>query len=217
MCTVLAMAWISPSDWWGVADFGNVPDWIAAVGTSAAFIVAAVAFLHEVRNRRAAQARLVFGEIAGGGNVYPGDHVLAWPSSEGFAWPQGLDAVDGTDKVGNATIVSNSPLAVTKVSVTNGSAEIVGPVLVRVEGTGIGSRDMALVARIVGPASHATVEVEALWLNAPEAPLRNVVIAFRDSSATWWTRRDSEPVMRATKRESTEFAARAKATIAALG
>jgi len=41
-------------------DAGTWPDWVAAIGTSAAFIIAAIAYRKSVQDGRVAQARLVF-------------------------------------------------------------------------------------------------------------------------------------------------------------
>lgn len=43
---------------------GSWPDWIAAVGTALAFLIAAVSYLWSVKVRREAQARLVYAEVA---------------------------------------------------------------------------------------------------------------------------------------------------------
>jgi hypothetical protein len=42
---------------------GTWPDWIAAIGTSFAFLVAAVAYFRDVKTRRESQARLVYTKL----------------------------------------------------------------------------------------------------------------------------------------------------------
>ena len=174
---------------------GSWPDWLAAVGTSAAFLIAARSYRIDVRRRKEAQARLVYGQVThvehyGAGERFP---MLARGARAGFG-----DAAVGFvdfDPVAGSAYVAAEPLAALTVAVHNGSEELISRVRVQVH-TFENGQVLAFNA-LIGPIEpRAEAVVEMLCRNDvyPARRSHGVIVTFEDSSGQWWKRCNAQRV-----------------------
>jgi hypothetical protein len=176
---------------------GSWPDWIAAVFTSLAFVVAAISYARSVRVREEAQARLVYSYVL---------HVEEHEAGAVFdVLPRG--AQSGTGGGGTAMLPKAAPtdpwrqVAVVPVIqmtavIHNGSDELIGPAKLQVVNSGRGKvlDDFSMMAGSVRP--HSDHIVDFVWPNAdyPGSPSTATTVIFRDASGSWWRRHMSEPI-----------------------
>lgn len=195
---------------------GTWPDWVAAVGTSAAFLVAAIAFAVEMNHRRLAQARLVYAGVTRGTVHRAGDVLHGFAELSG-TWSSDMsDLSVSTDRYGNESYVTPRDAIFLALEVHNESDEIVGPVLLQITSQGKLLGDLALVAYATQP--HGTSAVHALreMAGGPGKPSVGTRIYYRDSSNKWWTREDSEPIRRVRALHARKLARTAKKLIGTL-
>lgn len=183
---------------------GSWPDWIAAIGTTAAFLVAAVAYSRDVRTRRWAQARLVHVELRdlhffGPREVAP---LLAHGAGIGGGDVPRVPLNSGAPPVTRQLLLEPAGLATA--AVQNGSDEVFGPAFVRALGrTGPGIPwDFEVTSGPVSPRSERVVELCCSNPHYPSGqPGIELEVVFRDSAGRWWRRRGYEPVRRARDKE----------------
>lgn len=173
---------------------GTWPDWFAAIGTTAAFAIAAIAYARDVKARNWAQARLVYCKVLG---------VTAYEAMKSFPLlDQGAQVGHGDVKLGHVEAVdgtvlhfSESPFVLVTIAVHNGSDELIGPVWVQGFNPGDGAPwNFRVPLGFVEPRSHGVVE---LYCSNPAHPGEpNVLgrVVFRDSGGRWWRRSGWEPV-----------------------
>lgn len=194
--------------WFESVGPGTWPEWIAAIGTTAAFLVAAVAFAADVRRRKAAQARLVSAQTAAGNTAA----VAAAISDFLDVWrPGNLKSEEFTESIGDLgfarlTAEGDSLHFLARVTVHNMSDELIGPVLYQCLPWG-GETEWLydLVAEVIEPNGAASNEVMRPWTTAPRYPQWDLSIAFRDSSGRWWTRAGSRPIKPVSRRRAREY------------
>ncbi|MDF9874816.1 hypothetical protein [Cellulosimicrobium cellulans] len=180
----------------GAVGAGTWPDWIAALGTSLAFLVAALAYGRDVSWRRQAQARLVYAKIShlefhDAGAVVP---MLAHGAGIGNGDAR-LAIAGGPGSQSN--YVALEPFAVVTVEIHNGSEELIGPVHVQALNTGMGEGwPFSVPAGMVEPHSSTVVELTCTNRHYPGQPGVGVIIAFRDATSRWWYRQGIEPIER---------------------
>lgn len=188
---------------WSEVDWGNAPEWVGAIATGAAFTVAAVAFRRDVSNRRAAQARLVHAvtvrELTGGTPDEFGGMVLWRPDSPR---PEPGAAIVRLFQ----EVVWSSQVRILHVKMSNGSMELIGPVLLRVVTAGYGPMTWQHCMDVMEPEHEVKFAVVCPAPEGPPAPPVDFEIAFMDSAGAWWKRRGTLPVQGATRRESKELA-----------
>ena len=152
---------------------GTWPDWIAAIGTVVAFLIAAVAYATDANRRRWAQARLVYSFVAERHDREPGQVIrLREPC---FEAPDAFEVVsrglDGT------SVRARKRLVEATIAVHNGSKELIGPIRARVVGMETPGEVVFRQVTVLSPAIGSTV-------------------SFRDSVGRWWRRPQGEPVER---------------------
>lgn len=189
------------------AAWGTIPDWVTAIGTSAAFLIAAIALLIEARSRRASQARRVFAIRTEQIQYRAGEEIYGWRDHAGN-WTlgpvPGLKSHVSRDfqipffDAGKATVR-------TGIRIRNESDEIIGPVLVRLIGADVNRAEHALGAYVAEPHQDADAYLLCEWVNAPKDPEYDFEIAFRDSSGRWWTRRENLPIKSVGKKRAAEY------------
>ena len=191
-CTVLPMRWMPFGEWWSNADFGSVPEWVAALGTSAAFLVAAWAYLMDARRRREAQARLVYAEVRHVSYVGRGEEFPVLAHGERMGLPgvgaEGLPT-GRKDEDGHSLFVALAPQCIHGVAIVNASDEIVDQVTVR--HYFINEKDMLPVDGIAGTAKPRSDRLVEYYLPNPPHPAQRVYrmdLLFRDSRGHWWLR-----------------------------
>ena len=183
---------------------GSWPEWLAAVGTTAAFLVAAVAYARDVKARRWAQARLVHVEVRDVRFYAPGETapLLAYGAQVGYGDVPWLPVAREEPPVTHQVLLGAGAL-VTAV-VHNGSDEIFGPALVRAYGrTGLDTPwGFDVPGGPVGPRSETVLELLCSNPHYPRGePGIYLEVTFRDSAGRWWRRRGYEPVLRARDKE----------------
>lgn len=176
---------------------GSWPEWITAVGTTAAFLVAAGSYSVSVKVRREAQARLVYSKMTdvsfhAAGEQFP---IL----QHGARMGNGSSAIRIVqDEHGNNVYLAVAPVMRATVVVHNGSKELIGSARVQIVDVGLGvvRDDFSISIDAIDPESDHTVEFT--WLNDhhPGFPSVGTTVIFRDASGQWWRRHRSEPIER---------------------
>lgn len=183
---------------------GSWPDWLAAIGTSAAFIVAAIAYGRDVRARRWAQARLVYVRMKDLSWHGPGATVPLLAHGAGSGRGDVPWVPVRTNQPPTTHQILLGPGGVVTAAVHNGSDELIGPAFVRAIGrTGLDVPwDFEAIAGPVDPHSDGVVELVCSNPHFPGGePNVQLEVTFRDSAGRWWRRRGHEPVERARDRE----------------
>lgn len=200
---------------------GSWPDWLAAVGTTLAFLVAAVSYWRSVNERREEQARLIYSRVVGiefhepgaqfsmsphltprgivqGGVRIEGPATAEIVTADGGTVPLELSWLQAVRSGTESHFVAVDPVVVLTVAVHNGSKELIAPAKVKV--VNIGRKtildDLTFVLDLVAPESEERVYF--VWKNGdhPGQPNLGASILFRDSSSQWWRRHLVEPIER---------------------
>lgn len=175
---------------------GSWPDWIAGIGTSLAFVLAALAYARDVKVRRGAQARLVYCKVT---------HVEAHVPGERFPMlARGAQIGYGDARVqilrggpGESEYLAAEPLMLLTVTVHNGSDELIGPARVMPIDTGHDKAwGFSVPLGVIDPRGDGVVELTCSNPHYPGEPGVSAVVIFRDSVGQWWSRKGSEPVER---------------------
>lgn len=200
---------------------GSWPDWVAAVGTTLAFGVAAQSYRHSVLLRRESQARLVYAKI-NHIEYHPAGAVLE-PLPNGARVGNGSFAVSLVPQPnGDLATVAVQPLFQATLKIHNGSTELIGPVKVQLVDTGLSKifEESSILYSSVEPTSDFVVTFTIANPHYPGEPSVGVTLLFRDASGRWWRRHLTDPVeavhddpenTRYTPLEMAGFAANARA------
>jgi len=196
-----------PAEWAGAAlqrsteeaviTLGSWPDWVAAVGTSLAFIIAAVSYFRSVRDATKAQARLVYASLVDIKSHAPGEEsplMLGGASiggGEGYAIKPGAPGVQ-------ATQIAVAPLTRAVVRVHNGSDELMGSVKVQLYNSGLKKLfDRAtMFTGPIEPHNDYVADISVINEQYQGEPSVGMVIVFQDSSNRWWKRHGFQPIER---------------------
>lgn len=174
-------------------DWGTVPDWVAAVGTVLAFVVAAAAYAGSIWLSRKAQARQVSMSQLQVEVVNAGEPL-------GNEMPMAILGVpikfDRFQAHGPITQLRAAKLSLT---VVNNSNEVMGPVSIEFARTGERAflADAHTVIERIQPhqESSTIVVIPDRW--HPIHPPLHARMVFRDSAGRWWQRFENERVRRA--------------------
>ncbi|OIU88668.1 hypothetical protein [Microbacterium sp. AR7-10] len=177
-------------------EWGTVPDWVAAIGTVLAFVVAAVAYAGSVWLSREAQARQVsMSQLQ--------IDVVEAGTSLGLAQPMVLIGVpvDLSQPMPEG-LVPGVRVARLKLTVVNNSDEVMGPVSLEFAALGARSflRDAHGEIDRIQPHETATIRVVIPDHWYPMHPPLQVRMVFRDSAGRWWQRFENERVRSAPRR-----------------
>lgn len=190
-------------------DWGTVPDWIAAIGTVAAFLVAAAAYAGSVWLSREAQARQVsMSQLQ--------VSVLEAGTPLGPEMPMAILGVPVTIARHQPTgPIPHIRVAKIELTVVNNSDEVMGPVSIEFAETGARSFLKNVEGDIdrIQPhqESSVTVVIPDSW--HPMHPPLHVRMVFRDSAGRWWQRFENERVRRAPRAIRPPEYARRQATV----
>ncbi|MFY1703954.1 hypothetical protein ACN28G_19830 [Micromonospora sp. WMMA1923] len=177
---------------------GSWPDWLAAAGTSLAFLIAAISYARSVKERREGQARLVYSKLISLKFHDPGTQFEMLPDGARIGWTDARCAaiVPPSSPEDKARHIALAPVIQLTAAIHNGSKELIGPAKVRVVNTGRKKTygDFAVMVDAVGPESEAVVDF--VWPNVdhPGQPGLGTTLIFRDASGRWWRRHLAEPV-----------------------
>lgn len=200
---------------------GSWPDWIAAIGTSLAFLIAAVGYFRSTNDAAKSQARLVYAEVLSQKRLDKGDEgPVIWGAAtqavgEGFeaAVPSGgrvfITREDHVAPVEDHPFprssaskpkrkVALSPLIRAKVRIHNGSDELIGSGKVQLfnERGGQAFDRVTAVLGHIAPHSDLVVDMSIVNDFHPGYTTVGAVVLFRDASDRWWQRKGSEPIKR---------------------
>jgi hypothetical protein len=174
---------------------GTWPEWLEAVGTTAAFLIAAISYFRNSKVRNEAQARLVYSKLgrwelldAGEKPEYHEETQTVWSA---------ITTIKGET-------VAATPLILASLLVYNGSKELIGPVRFRIVNRETGEYFSDIPADLdnVAPESQASVSFTFANPSHPVPPWIGTEILFRDSSSQWWSRLLSEPIKHQSARRS---------------
>ncbi|MGG5258636.1 hypothetical protein [Phycicoccus avicenniae] len=188
----------------GVA-LGSWPDWLAAVFTSFAFSIAALTYLRSARERRQAQARLVYAKITAYRTFEPGQ-MVPLPEGLGTGVPQPGAVHNLVSPAGGGgvalTWVAATRVVRVVVELHNASDELVLRWLPRLYDYGLRLEyDITSTPLgVVEPHSHSSVILVANNPHAQGEPGLNVNLTIEDSSGQTWERLQSRPIRRITRR-----------------
>jgi hypothetical protein len=178
---------------------GSWPDWIAAIGTTLAFLVAAVSYARSVEVRREAQARLVYSKIT--------HQVMHEPLADFEVLPNGAQMGITGDGVGFVSPAATggkprnlavAPVIQVTAVIHNGSKELIGPAKLQIVNGGNNSMYDGFSAVIATVEPESDYIVDFAWRNTqhPGIPGLGATVIFRDASGQWWRRHLSEPIER---------------------
>lgn len=180
---------------------GSWPDWVAAIGTSLAFIIAAFSYARSVKLHREAQARLVYSK------VQEVKHHEAGTEFEPLRNDAKIGNVRGSDRTGVTFVMPSSshgvvrqlalvPVMQLTAVIRNGSKELIGPVKVQVVNIGrkITYDTVSVLIDVVDPESDYVVDFVLPNVDHPGQPSLGTTLLFRDASGQWWRRHLAEPV-----------------------
>lgn len=175
---------------------GSWPDWAAAIGTTAAFLVAALAYRQSIFLRKESQARLVYAKITHIADFAPGETVDPLPNDAQIG--NGSTALlYQHDASGITTPIAVKPAIQVTLKVHNGSDELISPI--KIQMVDLGSRrvldDTCIVTN--GPVEPGTDYIVAFTIennHYPGSPSIGVKILFRDATGRWWSRYQADPV-----------------------
>ncbi|MFD6094598.1 hypothetical protein ACFWGN_21000 [Oerskovia sp. NPDC060338] len=191
----------SISDFFGRVQPGSWPDWLAAICTGLAFLVAAIAYTRDVRARRWAQARLVHVEVV----LSTVTHLGRVPAWREVVTVMGGDVGSVETVRGHPRLraVNIPPAAVVVAEIHNGSDELVGLTLVRAYGRSGPDDpwDFEVTGGPVGPRGKVVMMLLCSLSMLNQQPDVELEVTFRDSAGRWWRRRGVEPARRAKDKE----------------
>ena len=178
-------------------------NWLATGGALVALFIGVNTYRRNVKIKREEQARLVFSEASGFGTVKaPGDPVVNYPGDSSTTWA-GIKPVLGG-------MVAIEPILQVRLTVSNGSKELIGPIRIRMvdrdKGTffGTGSRPFeAHIDSIRPETDHIANITFPIGDHEPRA-WNGSDIQFRDASGQWWGRHLREPI-KLLRRKAVEF------------
>lgn len=175
---------------------GAWPDWIAAVASSLAFMIAAVAFARGVAMKRRANASLVYAESEI--RAYPEGQRLEFVDPELRHTHVAEDLIDfRVDGLTQVHLVTLNPLWHARVTVHNVSDELMGPVSFRLAFKDSGEvTERWRLLQVLRPGDSQSVLLLEPWDRVTGGPFPTVETLFRDSSGAWWLRVAGEPVRR---------------------
>ncbi|MGO2750294.1 MAG: hypothetical protein ACTIA6_09615 [Pseudoclavibacter sp.] len=182
---------------------GELAEWVGAISTAAAFIIAAIGYAWSVSRDRKAQARRVYANYAGY-DLYPGGvnadaRELLPLDAVGYTFEEEMGVQGDRNPDGSMTISIAGPVVRCTYKIVNHSDEVIGPVRLNL----VDPKTGELIANVEGTipyiepggeVRYGAVLVDRWRTEVVELHAR---IIFRDSSGTWWHRYESEPVQRA--------------------
>lgn len=165
-----------------------------AVGTSLAFIVAAVSYLRDVGLKKEAQARLVYSKLVDLSFHEAGEPLAALQPGV----TMGILAVQATRTYagGTACIVPSTPVVRVTASIRNRSDELIGPAKLQIVNTGrkVIFESFAGSVGSVDPQSDMLIDFVFPNTEHPNQPSIGTTVIFRDASGAWWRRHLAEPI-----------------------
>jgi hypothetical protein len=178
---------------------GSWPDWIAAIGTTLAFLVAAVSYARSVEVRREAQARMVYSKITHHAEYEPLATFEILPNGARIGGGgEGVGIVSPSVTGGEPRYLAVAPVIQVSVTVHNGSKELIGPVKLQIVDTGLKTTYDTFCSNfaLVEPESDYVVSFTFRNIHHPGSPSLGSTVLFRDASGQWWRRHLAEPIER---------------------
>lgn len=176
-------------------DWGSAPEWVMAVVTLVAAIVALMTYRRSVQVRREAQPRLVYSKVLetkhhGTGAVF--DRLPEGATRRTVA----PNCADLQRRSGHLVHVAVVPVTAVTVAVHNGSDELIGPARVQTVHTETEEpvTDVTMGTSRVEPGADWVAQVVFPNEVHPAQPPIGTSVVFRDATGQWWRRRQSHPI-----------------------
>jgi hypothetical protein len=154
----------------GGITLGSWPDWVAAIGTSLAFVVAAFAYRRKVKVRRESQARLVYSKLVDYETFHVGAilPMLAEGAVQSCNEPGTVEFVFSDDPDVKAVLRTTAPAIRVVIDVHNLSDELIGPAKIQVVDAGCDAilNDFCCLTSAIEPQNHLPMR-----LRVPERPV----------------------------------------------
>lgn len=176
---------------------GTWPEWIAAIFTSLAFLVAAVTYMRAAKANRESQARLVYASFTKISEHGPGEQLELLGEGVDIGGGEGYTIVPPVNHpVDKATMLTVAPIIRATVRIHNGSKELIGPFKLMIVNSGTGKLfdRVSMVYGPIEPESDKLIDFSVINEVWPNSPSISPTIWFRDSSGRWWRRHQYEPV-----------------------
>ncbi|MEU4639584.1 hypothetical protein [Micromonospora sp. NPDC023814] len=176
---------------------GSWPDWLAAIGTSAAFLVAAFTYARSIRERRESQARLVYSKLVSLKFHEPGTEFEMMPHDARYGWTEtGVGTLPPSSPDEKARYIALVPVIQLTAAVHNGSKELIAPAKVQVVNTGRKTTYDAFAVTVNSVDPESEEKVDFIWPNVdhPGQPGLGTTVIFRDAAGRWWRRHLAEPI-----------------------
>ncbi|MEU8297649.1 hypothetical protein AB0C04_10215 [Micromonospora sp. NPDC048909] len=180
----------------GRISLGSWPDWVAAIFTSAAFIVAAGSYWRSVQVRREEQARLVYSKVL---HVKYHDEGAAFeplPHGAKIGNTRGPGITGVTFTMSSPHEIALVPVIQLTACVRNGSKELIGPAKVQVVNIGRKTTydTFSVLIDVIDPETDYVVDFVLPNVDHPRQPSLGTTVLFRDASGQWWRRHLAEPI-----------------------
>lgn len=199
MTTIHGWAASDPTTQFGLEP-GTWPEWVAALTTSFAFVVAAMTYARSMKDQRRAQARLVYARIADISHHEPGEEVPGLMNGETMAAPQSDSVTNDLSASGGLTWHAKTRVVRVSVELVNKSDELVLQWLPRLYDYGLKEEYTVLTQPIGYVEPHSSKRVGLIAINPHGVkgyPGLQVNITFQDSTGRLWGRDQFRPIERA--------------------
>ncbi|WP_426325719.1 hypothetical protein [Microbacterium sp. E-13] len=176
---------------------GSWPDWVAAVATSIALLIAAISYAESIKDRRRVQARLVYATAELVFTIPQDGPIMNLPDPERFRMGQMVRSRrEGTDSRGRPIRIAEEPGIGIDVRVHNMSDELIFPIRLYAMDVAHGAVHDDRVMRDNDPLRPHSDKAYRLVVTGKPGLAQNLrpVIVFRDSSGQWWRRTHAEPI-----------------------
>lgn len=175
---------------------GTWPDWIAAIFTSLAFVVAAVSYAFAIKDRREAQARLVYSRVTHVEFIEAGAELELLPHGAKIGNGFGTTIIMPTRSEDKARGLALSPLGHVTAEIHNGSNELIGPARIQMVNGATGKAWDTFSISVAAIDPESSYVVDFTWPNElhPGQPSLGTTVIFRDATGRWWRRHMSEPI-----------------------
>lgn len=192
------MEWVHRGAESGGITLGSWPDWLAAIATGLAFLIAAISYARSTRDHRQSQSRLVYATFKSIASHPAGMVIPILPEGVETGYGEGTVVAPGLGADGGFGMITTAPIMRATDAIHNGSDELIHPVKLQLRDTGL-DRILDRISLRTGPVEPHTehlVDISVINEHFPGEPGISPVIIFRDSSGRWWKRHEYEPIER---------------------
>lgn len=181
-------------------ELGTWPEWVAALTTSFAFVIAALTYSRSMKDQRRAQARLIYARIADLSTHEPGEQVPDLMNGERMVTPQYGSVTNDISASGGLIWHAKTRVVRVSVELVNKSDELVLQWLPRLYDYGL-KQEYTVLTRPIGYVEpHSTNRVALIAINPHGGNAHGglqVNVTFQDSTGQLWSRDQFKPIEQA--------------------